>query len=162
MEFIKYIIDLFLHLDQHLNELIIQYGTLTYVILFVVIFAETGFVFTPFLPGDSLLFAAGTFAALGSFNVHLLFFLLATAAVLGDRVVQHRTGAARYPLQDLEQDPVEHQPPHDPDGERDQHVQRMLAEIEDVAHGRSPSRDPGLVEGPTDQLLLHVPEPLAE
>ncbi len=86
MEFIEYLVDLFLHLDKHLNELIQQYGYLTYGILFVVIFAETGFVFTPFLPGDSLLFAAGTFAALGSFNVHLLFLLLAGAAVLGDTV----------------------------------------------------------------------------
>lgn len=86
MEFIKYLIDLFLHLDKHLNEIIQQYGVITYVILFFVIFAETGFVFTPFLPGDSLLFAAGTFAALGSFNVNILFAILAIAAVLGDTI----------------------------------------------------------------------------
>lgn len=86
MEFIKYIIDLFLHLDVHLNDIIITYGTLTYVMLFVVIFAETGFVFTPFLPGDSLLFAAGTFAARGSLNENYLFFALAGAAILGDTV----------------------------------------------------------------------------
>lgn len=86
MEFIQYLIDLFLHLDKHLHEIISQYGTLTYVILFGVIFAETGLVFTPFLPGDSLLFAAGTFAAIGSLNVHLLFFLLTIAAILGDTV----------------------------------------------------------------------------
>ena len=86
MEVIKYLFDLFLHLDKHLNEIILQYGVLTYVILFAVIFAETGFVFTPFLPGDSLLFAAGTFAALGSFNVHLLFLILAIASVLGDTI----------------------------------------------------------------------------
>lgn len=73
-----------MHLDVHLNDLIIQYGTLTYIILFAVIFAETGFVFTPFLPGDSLLFAAGTFAARGSFNENYLFFILAAAAILGD------------------------------------------------------------------------------
>ena len=86
MEFLEYLIDLFLHLDKHLNEIILQYGALTYGILFIVIFAETGLVFTPFLPGDSLLFAAGTFAALGSFNVHFLFLILASAAIIGDSV----------------------------------------------------------------------------
>ena len=86
MEFLQYLIDLFLHLDKHLSEIINQYGTLTYAILFLVIFAETGFVFTPFLPGDSLLFAAGTFAASGSFNVHILVVILASAAFIGDNV----------------------------------------------------------------------------
>ena len=84
MEFLKEIFDFILHLDVHLNELILHYGTLTYLILFLIIFAETGLVITPFLPGDSLIFAAGTFAALGSFNPHLLFIILAAAAVLGD------------------------------------------------------------------------------
>ncbi len=84
MEVIKYLFDLFLHLDVHLNEIIIQYGTLTYIILFLVIFGETGLVITPFLPGDSLLFAAGTFAAKGSFDVHILFLILTIAAVAGD------------------------------------------------------------------------------
>ncbi len=84
MEFIKELLDFVLHLDKHLSDIILQYGTLTYFILFVVIFAETGLVFTPFLPGDSLLFAAGTFAAKGSFNVHILFLILAVAAIIGD------------------------------------------------------------------------------
>ncbi len=84
MEFIKYLVDLFLHLDVHLNDIIVHYGTLTYIILFFVIFAETGLVFTPFLPGDSLLFAAGAFAVKGSLNENYLFFILAGAAILGD------------------------------------------------------------------------------
>lgn len=86
MEFVNYLIDLFLHLDKHLTEIIQMYGALTYAILFLVIFAETGFVFTPFLPGDSLLFAAGALASLpGSpLNIHFIFVLLFIAAVLGD------------------------------------------------------------------------------
>jgi membrane-associated protein len=86
MEFISYLIDLFLHLDRHLEELIAQYQNVTYIILFAVIFAETGLVFTPFLPGDSLLFAAGAFAAKGSFDINLLFLILCVAAILGDSV----------------------------------------------------------------------------
>lgn len=86
MEFISTAIDFFLHIDVHLNEIILQYGTLTYGILFAIIFAETGFVFTPFLPGDSLLFAAGTFAARGSFDVYLLAVLLIVAAIAGDNI----------------------------------------------------------------------------
>lgn len=86
MEFLNTLIDLFLHLDQHLSVIIQNYGTWTYVILFLIIFMETGLVVTPFLPGDSLLFAAGTFAALGSLNVFLLFALLFVAAVIGDTV----------------------------------------------------------------------------
>jgi membrane-associated protein len=84
MEIITYLFDLFIHLDKHLSEIVSQYGTSTYAILFFVIFAETGFVFTPFLPGDSLLFAAGALAALGALNVHLLVVLLIIAAVAGD------------------------------------------------------------------------------
>ncbi len=84
MELLKDFIDLFLHLDQHLSELIAAYGTWTYAILFLIIFCETGLVITPFLPGDSLLFAAGTFAGMGSLNPWLLGGLLFSASVLGD------------------------------------------------------------------------------
>ncbi|MFA6977978.1 MAG: DedA family protein [Ignavibacteriaceae bacterium] len=86
MEFVQNLIEIFLHLDVHLGELTAQYGTFTYAILFFVIFAETGFVFTPFLPGDSLLFAMGTLAALGSLNVYFCFFLVVAAALSGDNV----------------------------------------------------------------------------
>ncbi|MFH1840620.1 MAG: DedA family protein [Candidatus Shapirobacteria bacterium] len=78
------IINFILHIDTHLGEIIAQYGTLSYLILFVIIFAETGFVFTPFLPGDSLLFAAGAFAAIGSFNLPVVLLVLWLAAFLGD------------------------------------------------------------------------------
>ncbi|MDD2695330.1 MAG: DedA family protein, partial [Anaerolineales bacterium] len=84
LELIKTFVDLFIHLDEHLSAVIQTYGAWTYLLLFLIIFMETGLVVTPFLPGDSLLFAAGTFAGLGSMNVALLFFLLSTAAILGD------------------------------------------------------------------------------
>ena len=86
MDTIKHLIDLFLHLDKHLYTIILEYGVTTNIFLFLIIFAETGLVFTPFLPGDSLLFAAGTFAAKGSFNIHILFLILSLAAILGDTV----------------------------------------------------------------------------
>ena len=86
MEFIKSVIDFVLHLDVHLSGLIQAYGLWTYLILFAVIFCETGLVVTPFLPGDSLIFAAGTFAARGDLKVVVLFLLLAAAAVIGDSV----------------------------------------------------------------------------
>lgn len=95
MEFIKYIIDLFLHIDKNLVLVIAKYGTLTYVLLFGVIFMETGLVVTPFLPGDSLLFAAGALAAMGSFNIIFLWVLMAVAAIIGDTVnywIGHRLG----------------------------------------------------------------------
>ena len=84
MELIRTLIDLILHLDKHLVALIAEYGVWIYVILFAIIFCETGLVVTPFLPGDSLLFAAGALAALGSMSVLWLLVLLIIAAVAGD------------------------------------------------------------------------------
>jgi membrane-associated protein len=86
VEWITGLIDLFLHLDQHLNVLIKDYGLWTYLLLFCIIFCETGLVVTPFLPGDSLLFAAGAFAANGALDPLWLFLLLSIAAIAGDTV----------------------------------------------------------------------------
>lgn len=86
MEFLKDFIEIFMHLDKHLNVLIQSYGTWTYLILFLIIFCETGLVVTPILPGDSLLFAVGNFAAMGSLDAKLVLILLIIAAVLGDTV----------------------------------------------------------------------------
>ena len=99
MEQIKFLIDLFLHLDEYMANIITQYGTWTYIILFGVIFVETGLVVMPFLPGDSLLFAAGTFAALDALNIYYLIGLLMFAAILGDTVnysIGHYLGERAY------------------------------------------------------------------
>ncbi len=99
MEFLKTLLDIFLHIDDQLAAIIAQYGVWTYALLFLVIFMETGFVVTPFLPGDSLLFAAGTFAALGSMNVWALLVLLMIAAVGGDTAnywIGHYLGERAY------------------------------------------------------------------
>lgn len=86
MDYLARIIDLFLHVDRHLLEIVRDYGTWSYVILFSVIFIETGLVIMPFLPGDSLLFAAGAIAAAGSLDIALMLVLLTVAAILGDTV----------------------------------------------------------------------------
>ena len=105
MEIARNLIDLFLHLDRHLNGAIQDYGVWTYLILFLIIFCETGLVVTPVLPGDSLLFAAGALAASPDCPLHMswVFMLLSVAAVLGDTVnywIGHLFGdklAAKYP-----------------------------------------------------------------
>nr|WP_040300595.1 DedA family protein [Arcticibacter svalbardensis] len=91
MEFIQTMIDFVLHIDKHLVEIVSEYNTWTYLILFVIIFAETGFVVTPFLPGDSLLFAAGAIIARpeSGLNIFLMALLLIAAAVLGDMANYH-------------------------------------------------------------------------
>ncbi len=86
MELLLSLVDFILHIDVHLDAIIRQYGTWTYGILFLIVFCETGLVVTPLLPGDSLLFAAGTFAARGSLSPFLLFVLLTIAGILGDTV----------------------------------------------------------------------------
>ncbi len=86
MELIKSIIEFFFHIDKHLNAIIQACGSWTYLLLFGIIFAETGLVVTPFLPGDSLLFATGAFAAIGSFDIFWLFIILLFAAIAGDSV----------------------------------------------------------------------------
>jgi membrane-associated protein len=86
MELIAKLINLFIHLGEHLNWVIQNYGVWTYLLLFLIIFCETGLVVTPILPGDSLLFATGTFAASGSLKAGWLFVILSVAAVTGDTV----------------------------------------------------------------------------
>ena len=86
MESTTQIIDVFMHMNKYIGMIINNYGMQTYLILFIVIFCETGLVVTPFLPGDSLIFAAATFAAMGALNIYILLILLIFAAVLGDTV----------------------------------------------------------------------------
>lgn len=86
MDLLWGLIDILLHLDRHLSEVIRHYGIWTYLILFLIVFCETGLVVTPFLPGDSLLFAVGTFAALEALDLWLVLALLAAAAIGGDSV----------------------------------------------------------------------------
>jgi membrane-associated protein len=110
MDVVKFLIDLFLHLDTYLDTIITQYGAWTYGILFAVIFVETGLVIMPFLPGDSLLFAAGTFAALGSLNLWSLLGLLMVAAVLGDTVnysIGHYLGERAYNIKWIKKEYLE-------------------------------------------------------
>ena len=99
VELVRSAINLFLHLDKYLGDIIQQYGTWTYAILFLIVFMETGFVVTPFLPGDSLLFAAGTFAGIGALHQPTLMILLIIAAILGDTVnywIGHYIGERAY------------------------------------------------------------------
>ncbi len=79
-----YFIDVILHIDKHLSQVILEYGVWIYLLLFLIIFIETGLVAMPFLPGDSLLFAVGTFAAIGALNIGWTIFLLIAAAIIGD------------------------------------------------------------------------------
>lgn len=87
MDIIHFLLDFILHLDKHLTDIVNQYGTLTYAILFLIVFVETGLIIMPLLPGDSLLFAAGALAAAsGVLNIWILIPLLIIAALLGDNV----------------------------------------------------------------------------
>jgi membrane-associated protein len=99
MDWILNLINFILHIDAYLNDIITRYGAWTYGLLFFVIFMETGFVVTPFLPGDSLIFAASTFAARGALNPWLIFILMSIAAVGGDTAnywIGHAIGAKAY------------------------------------------------------------------
>jgi membrane-associated protein len=99
VDVIRQLVDFILHFDEYLAQVISQYGAWTLAFLFLIIFMETGLVVTPFLPGDSLLFAAGAFAARGALNVWAVFILLSIAAVLGDTVnywIGHKVGAKAY------------------------------------------------------------------
>ncbi len=92
MDFIRFAIDFFVHLDQHLDHILKLYGNWTYLLLFLTIFCETGLVVTPFLPGDSLLFVVGAFAAVGWLDIRLLCILLMIAATAGN-IVNYQVGS---------------------------------------------------------------------
>jgi membrane-associated protein len=99
MGFILKIVNIVLHIDTYLSDIITRYGAWTYALLFFIIFMETGFVVTPFLPGDSLIFAASTFAARGALNPWMIFILMSIAAVTGDTAnywIGHAVGAKAY------------------------------------------------------------------
>ncbi len=84
LDWFVHLFQIFLHIDKYLGSVISEYGFWTYLILFIVIYCETGLVVTPFLPGDSLLFAAGSFAAIGALNPFILYIIILTATILGD------------------------------------------------------------------------------
>ena len=99
MEFFSQMVDFVLHIDHHLDQIIQTYGTWTYLLLFGIVFCETGLVVTPFLPGDSLLFAVGTFAARGSLDLVTSLTVLASASIIGDTVnyvIGRRVGPAVF------------------------------------------------------------------
>ena len=99
MEFFSQMVDFVLHIDHHLDQIIRTYGTWTYLLLFGIVFCETGLVVTPFLPGDSLLFAVGTFAARGSLDLITSLTVLASASIIGDTVnyvIGRRVGPAVF------------------------------------------------------------------
>ncbi len=99
MELITTLLDILLHLDRHLGEIIRDFGVWTYLILFVIVFCETGLVVTPILPGDSLLFAVGTFAALGALDLAVSLIMLSVAAVAGDSInyaIGYRVGPSVF------------------------------------------------------------------
>jgi membrane-associated protein len=103
MDILRIFIDVVLHLDQHLDWVIRTYGIWTYAILFIIIFCETGFVITPFLPGDSLLFASGTFVAIGSLDMGWLAGSLSLAAIAGDTLnywIGHAMGPKVFTRED--------------------------------------------------------------
>jgi len=99
VDLIPYLLDILLHLDRHLGEIIRDFGVWTYLILFVIVFCETGLVVTPILPGDSLLFAVGTFAALGALDLAVSLIMLSVAAVAGDSInyaIGYRVGPSVF------------------------------------------------------------------